>query len=311
MTTCAATCHARAAPLSDYGDDGHGGVTCGPSCPTTRLRVSRTLAMSESSREFEPPSPAPAPLPQPELPSPEPAPMPMPQPEPELSSSSTRLGLQRRIDAWLEEVGIGHGGAETSTRRFDPTEFVHFARQERLHRCSCDTIYRKYIDAKILAPLSLAELDIVIDEICDEIGDRIDELVCPITLEIMTSPVVAADGRTYERSAIEDWLSTGKQTSPLTNLPLEHTELRPNEALQAMLSKFKAWDDSAASVNPGDNLQIPLEQAVLEKARALLANVESLQADLARVIPGDTNAAKLAAEWACEIQELVEPYTVA
>ena len=163
------------------------------------------------------------PAPEPELPSPAPAPLPQPVPRPSAedvrgSSSATRLGLQRRIDGWLEEVGIGHGGAETNTRRFDASEFVQFARQERLHRCSCDTIYRKYIDAKILAPLSLTELDIVIDEICDEIGDRIDELVCPITLEIMSDPVVAADGRTYERSAIEDWLSTGKQTSPLTNL---------------------------------------------------------------------------------------------
>jgi hypothetical protein len=78
-----------------------------------------------------------------------------------------------------------------------------------------------------------------------------------------------------------------------------------------MLSKFKAWDPAAASVNPGDSLQMPLEQAVLEKARALLSNVESLQADLERVIPGDLNAAKLAAGWACSIQELVEPYTVA
>ena len=142
-------------------------------------------------------------------------------------------------------------------------------------------------------------------------GDRIDELVCPITLEIMSDPVVAADGRTYERSAIEDWLATGRQTSPLTNLPLENTTLRPNIALQAMLSKFKAWDPAASGVNPGDGLQMPLEQAVLEKARALLSNVESLQVSLAKVIPGDVNAAKVAAGWACEIQELVEPYTVA
>ena len=114
------------------------------------------------------------PAPEPELPSPAPTPLPQPPPPPEEPSAGPgpRVGLQRRIDGWLEEVGIGHGGAETNTRRFDATEFVFFARAQRLHRCSCDTIYRKYIDAKILAPLSLTELDIVIDEICDEIGEN-------------------------------------------------------------------------------------------------------------------------------------------
>lgn len=239
-------------------------------------------------------------------PEPEPAPI---EPEPR-RGPQPRAPLQARIDAWLTEVGIGHGGAEETTRRFDPREFVMFARVERLHRVSCDSIYRKYIDAKILAPLSLLELDIVIDEICDEIGDRIDELVCPITLEVMSDPVVAADGRTYERAAITDWLSS-HDTSPLTNLPLEHKDLRTNDALLAMLSKFHAWDPLSAAA-PGDGLKaaMPLEHAVLEKARALLSNIEAVQAELARVLPEDHGAASLAARWAGTLQRMVEPFVV-
>lgn len=38
--------------------------------------------------------------------------------------------------------------------------------------------------------------------------------LCPITQELMVDPVTAEDGNTYERSAIEKWLST-KDTSPL------------------------------------------------------------------------------------------------
>lgn len=38
---------------------------------------------------------------------------------------------------------------------------------------------------------------------------------CPITGEVMDDPVIAADGYTYERSAIEDWLSRSKE-SPIT-----------------------------------------------------------------------------------------------
>ena len=33
-----------------------------------------------------------------------------------------------------------------------------------------------------------------------------DEYVCPITHELMVKPVVASDGFSYERSAIEDWV---------------------------------------------------------------------------------------------------------
>ena len=43
-----------------------------------------------------------------------------------------------------------------------------------------------------------------------------DEYVCPITHELMVKPVVASDGFSYERSAIEDWV-LHKRTSPKTN----------------------------------------------------------------------------------------------
>jgi hypothetical protein len=43
--------------------------------------------------------------------------------------------------------------------------------------------------------------------------------VCPITMEVMRDPVIAADGHTYEREAIENWLRRGHRTSPQINLP--------------------------------------------------------------------------------------------
>jgi len=46
------------------------------------------------------------------------------------------------------------------------------------------------------------------------------EYVCPITHELMGTPVVAQDGFTYEKSAIEDWMRH-KKTSPKTNEPIE------------------------------------------------------------------------------------------
>uniref|UniRef100_A0A1I8FTJ6 U-box domain-containing protein n=1 Tax=Macrostomum lignano TaxID=282301 RepID=A0A1I8FTJ6_9PLAT len=36
------------------------------------------------------------------------------------------------------------------------------------------------------------------------------QFVCPVTREVMLDPVIAADGHTYERSAIETWFASGR-----------------------------------------------------------------------------------------------------
>lgn len=53
----------------------------------------------------------------------------------------------------------------------------------------------------------------------------------------MQDPVVAADGYSYERVAIQGWLAH-HTSSPLTNLPLPHKQLTPNRTL---LSTIKEW----------------------------------------------------------------------
>ncbi|CAI5488077.1 unnamed protein product [Closterium sp. Naga37s-1] len=50
----------------------------------------------------------------------------------------------------------------------------------------------------------------------------------------MTDPVVAADGFTYERRSIEEWLKT-HDTSPSTHEPLPHKYLTPNHSLRMLL----------------------------------------------------------------------------
>lgn len=63
--------------------------------------------------------------------------------------------------------------------------------------------------------------------------------LCPISLELMRVPVVAADGHTYERSEISAWLQR-QTTSPLTNLPLPTHTLVPNIALQKAIEEWGA-----------------------------------------------------------------------
>lgn len=49
---------------------------------------------------------------------------------------------------------------------------------------------------------------------------------------------LTADGYSYERTAISRWLESGKDTSPMTNEPLEHTLVLPNRTLQLLIQKY-------------------------------------------------------------------------
>jgi len=60
-----------------------------------------------------------------------------------------------------------------------------------------------------------------------------DALVCPITQEVMTDPVRAADGQVYERAELQQWFDAGRDTSPLTNAPMP-TELRADLTMRAL-----------------------------------------------------------------------------
>ena len=55
---------------------------------------------------------------------------------------------------------------------------------------------------------------------------------CPISMELMSDPVVLATGHTYERVCIERWLQQGNRTCPVTGMRLRHLELTPNFALR-------------------------------------------------------------------------------
>lgn len=79
---------------------------------------------------------------------------------------------------------------------------------------------------------------------CAETEEQLDgpsEYYCPITHEVMTDPVLASDGFTYQREAIQNVFSTASRTavrSPMTNEPLENLTLIPNRALKALVNDW-------------------------------------------------------------------------
>ena len=69
-------------------------------------------------------------------------------------------------------------------------------------------------------------------------GEPPDDFICPITTEIMSDPVMAADGHAYERTAIERWLAT-KSTSPMTGEELGNTGLFPSHILRRQIREWQ------------------------------------------------------------------------
>ena len=65
---------------------------------------------------------------------------------------------------------------------------------------------------------------------------EVEEFLCPITQTKMVDPVLGSDGRTYERSAITEWLRT-HTTSPITREPMTAASLVPNYALRSMIER--------------------------------------------------------------------------
>ena len=74
-------------------------------------------------------------------------------------------------------------------------------------------------------------------------GNPPDDLICPITHEIMTDPVIITGGQTFERSALLAWFKKCEEenlprTHPFTRKVLKHIEIIPNLALKSLIDQW-------------------------------------------------------------------------
>ena len=77
--------------------------------------------------------------------------------------------------------------------------------------------------------------NIVLEE---PVNEPPEDFLCPITYVIMDDPVIAMDGYTYERLAIETWFRAN-QTSPMTNVVLDDTlTLIPNFTMRSLIASW-------------------------------------------------------------------------
>ncbi|CAL5095183.1 unnamed protein product [Urochloa decumbens] len=120
---------------------------------------------------------------------------------------------------------------------------------------------------------------------------------CPISLEVMRSPVSLPTGATYDRASIQRWLDSGHRTCPATRLPLASTDLVPNLLLRRLIHLH------AATLPPSPSPEQVLSQlaaadgepAAAEKAvRSLAAKIapeKGKRASVASAVAADLDSA--------------------
>ncbi|KAK7247554.1 hypothetical protein RIF29_42439 [Crotalaria pallida] len=109
---------------------------------------------------------------------------------------------------------------------------------------------------------------------------------CPISLDVMKSPVSLCTGVTYDRSSIQRWLDNGNNTCPATMQVLYTKDFVPNRNLQRLI---QIWSDSVQSrVDSPESKSVTESESVPSKDQ-LLASIADLEGpnrvdSLARIV---------------------------
>ncbi|KAG8642668.1 U-box domain-containing protein 4 [Manihot esculenta] len=93
------------------------------------------------------------------------------------------------------------------------------------------------------------------------------DFCCPLSLELMTDPVIVASGQTYERAFIKNWIELGLTVCPKTRQTLAHTNLIPNYTVKALIAN---WCES-------NNVKLPdpVKLVSFNQASPLLLHADS------------------------------------
>ncbi|CAK8567187.1 unnamed protein product [Lathyrus sativus] len=81
-----------------------------------------------------------------------------------------------------------------------------------------------------------------------------EELRCPISLQLMSDPVIIASGQTYERACIEKWFNDGHSTCPKTQQKLAHLSLTPNYCVKGLVASWCEQNGIPVPEGPPESL---------------------------------------------------------
>ncbi|KAH6791573.1 hypothetical protein C2S52_002050 [Perilla frutescens var. hirtella] len=94
--------------------------------------------------------------------------------------------------------------------------------------------------------------------------EPLQSFYCPITREVMIDPVETPTGHTFERSAIEKWLTDADEPScPISSNPLAISMLRPNKTLRQSIEEWRDRNNMITVATLKSRLSSENEEEVL------------------------------------------------
>lgn len=65
-----------------------------------------------------------------------------------------------------------------------------------------------------------------------------EDYICPLTKEMYIEPVMAEDGHTYEKKALQERFARGEMTSPVTKEEMTSGAMIPNKRLKTQIDAY-------------------------------------------------------------------------
>ncbi|XP_061367353.1 U-box domain-containing protein 4-like isoform X2 [Gastrolobium bilobum] len=102
-----------------------------------------------------------------------------------------------------------------------------------------NTAEAEYIDQMISVVTRMHEHLVMLKQAQSSIPESVPaDFCCPLSLELMTDPVIVSSGQTYERAFIKNWIDLGLTVCPKTRQTLVHTNLIPNYTVKALIANW-------------------------------------------------------------------------
>ncbi|XP_073224648.1 U-box domain-containing protein 6-like isoform X2 [Cicer arietinum] len=120
-----------------------------------------------------------------------------------------------------------------------------------------------------------------------------EELRCPISLQLMSDPVIIASGQTYERVCIEKWFNDGHNTCPKTQQKLAHLSLTPNYCVKGLVASWCEQNGIPIPEGPPESLDFNYWRLALSDTESTnsrsINSVNSCKSKGVKVVPLEEN----------------------
>ena len=109
-----------------------------------------------------------------------------------------------------------------------------------------------------------------------------EEFICPLTLEVMTEPVMTRLGHNFELSALLQWLER-HDACPLTRNPMTLKDIIVNRALQARIEFWRKQHTGEEDESTEFDKKVPL-LVLVKSSKTVIKILEETESPLGKSI---------------------------